>query len=855
MAGADRLPLPDGIATTLLVQGTSISRIQGRLEQTLLSDGSASQRLRGAFPAGLSAEAIDTELSVLSGHVSTATSNMGSAGQHVWDVGAALETCESEVEGLQADWDELDAWFDRALADINSDPYYAEPENQRDRAEAIESIDLQRESGRDDLKERYHSAIDTFGDAASAAATRLTALTDGIVPPSQQGSVTDIAAAMTAGTTIADHDRATHVAEEQAEDASDLLERADDESLSAEERQEAIDEFNATYGDLADDPYFSAALMDEIGEEELMQHIANLQDYQGENVENESVDASIDTYLNVLGSAFVTSTNDPVGLSDYATERLTPAAETRRDEFTAAADEYYPYDDGNGHVPGWWSIGQLINGAQFADVPVTPDRAFTESLGADMMRFYYDPDTVVGMQTNNPMNMSPTGNPYPYDSLVEFPEGLELPGGVDPEQMFRDPLYSLNYSVTGDEEAATGLYLSEVGTHEVNGEQVPVSGMEYLMHRAVNYEPAYHEAMLSPVVEGAHNVARDPYDEESTQVAQEFVDAHLRLIGGEYENYVDTTFMTTSVADVWAANIDSLMYAVDDDGVAVGEDGVYAGNGPTQADYMFSISDDVRAYLPDLMNYFAEDRPGEFVIDPNGPDAGNPPALQRIIDATVLDSHFDAQNIFDPEHYQSLSGAENALQVSTDQSSLFLNYVNESLDQQGAADDAQLEQTRGYINGAVSGASGLIAGLGTTGRFVYGMADDLVMDAFWDAVGENYDPANASNSAVNFNSALEDAVYQGAYSAEPWSVDPWDAQTNPAGVMSPEQWSEATGQPRFDTDNPADWTPNQRRAYEAYAIDPNGGMGNYTSGPVTEIGDSATEAEQLVTAHRSQADQ
>lgn len=823
MSGADQLPLPDGVAQTMMVQGTNVSRIQGRLEQTLLSDGSASERLRSAFPEGVSSEAIDTELSVLSGHVQTATGNMGSAGQHIWDFGASLEHCTSTVEALQTEWDELDAWFDQSLDSINSDPYYTDPANQRDKAEAIESIDLQRENQREDIKDRYDSAVDVLGDAARTAASSLTSLTDGFVPASQQGSAADIAAAMTAGTTIADGDRQQHVAEEEAEEASDLLEQAENGDT------EALEEFNETYGDRVDDPYFAVALMQEMGAEGLDDTsqwlMSTIDALEGSPEQQELLRET----FGILGTAYTTSTGS-LDEGDVSTQfdNVDPQtrAEMARWQETWLNDLQatgrvgvnphtgQPYDPSIDYTAlyGYDIQSQLLAAGMANDPTLDVGRDYMETVGVDMVAWDQEMTELHPYRTNYQHSGGSLGD------LEASPLG-DL-GPTDPR---RDPLHNLLVAAGTNEQAAYGLLLADP-----DGSGGAESVMDYYISERGNGQGLLGMTDLGTTMgDILESYALDDADQESVQLAQQSITSYNEAIERSEPWASDTAetragmnmmALRPAMGTVMATYIDDLHAAFDGQGSS---DIVSAGDNGT---WDIHFSDATLNNLHHMFGDLGYDRPDQIVRPGDDGsvigDPDNPPALQRILNASYAHTNNSM--------YEALSvGNMDSAQSAFGRGSYFDAFVLESLSDENGDSAGALDSYNQYMQDMANEGIGLvpfddIPVVGGGVDKVVDWAKDPVLEAMFDTGNEDASRVDSAEWQQAQNAMVNDRFYSVVAAAG--SFD---------GVPSPAEWAESTGrtgpEPFWNEDGsvvPYDqMTSDQRAQFISYLNDHENGAG------------------------------
>lgn len=841
MAGADQLPLPDGVATTFMVQGTNVSRIQGRLQQTLLFDGSASQRMRTAFPEGLTAAAIDTELSILSGHVQTAAENMGGAGQRIWDVGSAFETCESTIEGLQTEWDEVDTWFDDALEQINSDLYYTEPANQRDKAEAIESIDLQRESRREDMKERYDTALDTLGEEASTAARKLTELTDGFVPAAQQGSAADIAAAMTEGTTISDGSRREHVADEQAEHAEDLLERAENGD------EDAIQEFVDTYGDLTDDPYFATALMERLGPDgvnSVSMHLMSMIDASEGLPERQEQYRGM---FSVLGGAYTTSTGslegmDPVTLKDTETWRAQWYEQLQtsgREGFNPYTGQ--PYEEGmdGTAVYGYDIQSQLLAAGMEVNPDVEVGRAYMEHVGTDMVEW----DQWLTENFPHRSNTSHMGG-----SMYDL--GASPLGDLPPTDPRRDPLHNLLAAAGTSEEAAYGLLLAEIPA----GDGETQSIIEYYMHGRSDATDGRVMGMpdlgaeMGDVLE---SYALDDGDRESVELAQQSIVGYNDAIAGSEPIAGDTAqtraglnmmALRAAMGTVMATYVDDLHTGFDGQATA---DGVGAGDAGT---YDITFSNSTLNNLHHLFGDLGYDRPESIVMP--GEDGGvqgdpnDPPALQRILNASYAHTNNGM--------YEALSaGNMDAAQEAFGRGSYVDAFVLESLSNENGDSAGALDSYNEYMQTMANEGIGLVPfdDIPVVGGAVdkgIDWAADPVLEAMFETGNEDAQRATGAEWQQAHNAMVNDRFYATVAAAG-----------NFDGSPSFTEWEQATGRDLdtgsqfWDSDGsviPYDqMTDAQRAQFVNYLNDHEAGAGS-TYGSMTN------DAEGRMNDARTRAD-
>ncbi|MGC5627274.1 hypothetical protein ACPYO6_03360 [Georgenia sp. Z1344] len=847
MAGADQLPLPDGSATTFMVQGTNVSRIQGRLQQTLLSDGSASQRLRSAFPEGLSSDAIDTELSILSGHVQTAAENMGGAGTHIWDVGAAFETCESTIEGLQTEWDEVDTWFNNSLDQINTDPYYTDPANQRDKAEAIESIDLQRESRREDMKDRYDTALDTLGESMSTAASKLTELTDGFVPAAQQGSATDIAAAMTAGTTISDGSRRDHVADEQAEDAEELLEQAENGD------QEAAQEFVDTYGDLVDDPYFATALMERLGTDGLNQASMQIMEFIDTGEGYPELQQQYRDLFGVLGGAYTTSAGDLSGM-DPSTREDT---ETWRDQWledlqTSGREGYNPvtgepYEEGmDGTVMYGYDIqSQLLAAGLAGDPNASVARDYMETVGVDMVEW----DQWLTETYPHRSNYSHMGN-----SMYDF--GESPLGDLHPTDPRRDPLHNLLQAAGRSEEATYGLLLEDIPA----GDGQTQSIMEYYLHGRSDASNGMVMGMTdfgTTMGDVLESYSLDNTDEESVELAQQAIVGYNDAIAGsepldgstaQTRAGLSMSALRPAMGTVMATYIDDLHTAFD--GQATG-DGVGQGDGGT---YDITFSNGTLNNLHHTFGDLGYDRPDQIVRPGDDGsvvgDPDNPPALQRILNASYAHTNNGM--------YEALSdGNMDAAQDAFGNGSYFDAFVMESLSNENGDNAGALDQYNQYMQDLANEGLGLVPfdDIPVVGGAVdkgIDWAKDPVLEAMFDTGNEDASRVQSAEWQQAQNEMVNDRFYSavaaaGTYEGSP-SFTEWETASERDLGPDEQFWNEDGSVIPYDQ-----MTPEQRDQFVDYLNDSeNGAGGQY--GSMTNDAEGRMNDARTRAANDNQAD-
>lgn len=266
--GMHALPAPEDRRAQVYSIAAELQRISSVVNGTQVSVDTAHTRCPEWV--GEASEAYASQLQTLGNKVRELAPRFGEAANQLNDWADALGTTITvDLPGLWEEWDEASRLCEKTIADINFEEMNAQ---ESPSAYPASHYGLQREHAytlRDEEHERirfaYEAKIRFLDEAAADAARQLRSLQDHTVPPEAAAESREaIGAALFNDIPLIDGQAQWEHALSIADDISKGI---TDTDLTNEE----LLAFHQKYGELLKDPFYSRAVLDQVGAEELYQ--------------------------------------------------------------------------------------------------------------------------------------------------------------------------------------------------------------------------------------------------------------------------------------------------------------------------------------------------------------------------------------------------------------------------------------------------------------------------------------------------------------------------------------------------------------------------------------------------------